>query len=319
MTRIARAAWCVLTAVAAFGPSAAPVSAVAQADPVHRHDARRVEIGTPHWHGLSAGALAQIRHVTEAVAHLDSPEAARAAGFRPALGLIPTMGVHWVNRARMRDGEVFSLDRPDHLMFAPLNGEQKLVGIAFAYRGAVGGVTPEGFDGDQDVWHDHPQLAGPGQTLTMLHVWFVPSPDGPFAGHNPWLPYWAVGLEPPDESELADPQHDRRVRMLALALAETVGETNIVEIARRLGGPALEERLAPRRAAIRALIPQLAAARAAGDDAVWNRLADEANAEWQQIRDAYLEAIPLPRARQQLVEFFDEMLTGHGHGTHSGH
>ncbi|MGH7573629.1 MAG: hypothetical protein ACREM1_00625, partial [Longimicrobiales bacterium] len=73
-------------------------------------------LGAPHWlaaqdaghrHGqpgtassriadLSHLARQQIREVEMNVRQLDTAEAARRAGFRPALGWTPTMGVHWV-------------------------------------------------------------------------------------------------------------------------------------------------------------------------------------------------------------------------------
>lgn len=293
-------------------------SALAQADHT-RYAAGRAVPGTPNWTGVSEKTLREIEAVQAAVAHLATPEAAREAGFRPALGLIPTMGVHWVNPARVRDGTPFDPAKPDHLLFAPVNGTDMLVGIAFAYRGPPGEATPDGFDGDLDVWHDHPQLAPAGQTLTMLHVWFVPSPDGPFAGHNPWLPYWAAGLEPPDESTLKDAEQSKRARTLALALAETVGETNLVRISRRFAGEAFNASVGPRRNAIRSLVPALDAAARAGNWAEWNRIADQAIAEWETIRQAYLDAAPNPLARQRLAEFFDEMITGHPRAGHERH
>ena len=80
-----------------------------------------------------------------------------------------------------------------------MNGKETLVGIAYAVLlrdSGDTGDTPDLFDGNP-AWHDHPDLAPPGTNLMMLHVWFVPSPDGPFAGHNPFLPFWAAGVTPP--------------------------------------------------------------------------------------------------------------------------
>jgi len=261
---------------------------------------------------LTARAKAQIQELESAVAAYRTPELARAAGFRPALGLIPTMGVHWVSAQRVRDGERFDLTKPDHLVFAPVNGEQRLVGVAFAYRGAPGDARPAGFDGDLDTWHEHAFLAPAGQTLTMLHVWFVPSPDGAFAGHNPFLPYWAAGVEPPAEARLADPAEAKRIRTLALALSETVDSVNLVQLSRR--SSSLEAALAPHRAVIREQIPRLTDAVRSGDVAAWNAAADRANAEWQKIREIYLRAVP-PARRTRLSEFFDEIIAG-GHGSH---
>jgi hypothetical protein len=280
-----------------------PVSAQA-----HAHDATAGAQTKP----LSARARAEIAELEAAVAALKTPELARAAGFQPVLGLIPTMGVHWVNPQRVRDGSRFDLTKPDHLMFAPVQGEPRLVGVAYAYRGPPGEVRPAAFDGELDQWHEHPFLAPAGQTLTMLHVWFVASPDGEFAGHNPFLPYWAVGLEPPPAARMADAADARRIRTLALALSETVDSVNLVQLSR--ARTSLAQSLEPHRAAIRALVPELAEAGRRGDVIAWNAAADRANAQWQQIREIYLRSIPAAR-RQRLREFFDEIIAG----GHSGH
>lgn len=269
----------------------------------------------PIWMHLSTTALDQIARVEASVTDLATPEAARAAGFVPTLGLIPTMGVHWVNTGRVRDANHLDLDAPDHLMFAPINGKETLIGVAFAYNAGPDDTPPDGFDGDADSWHTHPGLAPPDSTLTMLHVWFVPSPDGAFAGHNPWLPYWVAGIQPPSMEVMHTPEGSRRVRGLALAIAETLDDASISRragrIAQRVG-----DIVEPRRAVIRGLLPDLDAAERAGDRERWNELADRAVAEWTAIRDAYLAAIPLPAVRQRLADFYNDMLTGGHAGEH---
>jgi hypothetical protein len=265
---------------------------------------------------LSAKAREQIRQVEASVAHLATPEAARQAGFRPVLGWIPTMGVHWINQRRMAAG--FHLLEPDHLMFSPIDGRETLVGVAYAFYDRPGAPVPDAFDGDLDRWHDHPEFAPRGQTLHMLHLWFVPSPDGPFAGHNPWLPFHAAGLQPPDAARLHDDADAERIRKLALALAEAVTPMQFGQSMERFVEPALLRRIEARRAAIRESVPQLDAATRADDLPAWNRAADRAVAEWEAIRDAYLAAIPLPHLRQRLVDLYAEM-TGGGHGHHHQH
>jgi hypothetical protein len=257
---------------------------------------------------LSEKAKDQIKDVQQAVEGLKTTAAARAAGFRPALGLIPTMGTHWVSRGRMFDAEHFSLTAPDHLMFAPVNGRETLVGVAYAYRDASGATRPEGFDGALDMWHEHPELAPGEQSLTMLHVWFVPSPDGPFAGHNPWLPFYAVGLEPPDATRLADPAESRKIRALALALAETVQPLAGGRLFRAAPqAQALIAETAVHRNAIKALIPVLMSSQ--NDRAAWDKAAAEAVTHWEKIRDANLAAVRIPLARERLSAFYEEMLS----------
>jgi hypothetical protein len=265
---------------------------------------------------LSALAREQIAVVEASVAPFAGSAAARASGFRPALGMIPTMGTHWVNAIRMLSGTGSELARPEHLMFSPVDGEEKLVGVAFAYQARPDQNTPDLFDGELDVWHTHPELSPPGLELTMLHVWFVPSPDGPFAGHNPWLPYWAVGLEPPAAARLADESDSYRIRALGLALAETVDAGRNGSLLASLVRSSRTGDLVPRRDRIRELIPILDAAEKSGDLAAWNAAADEAAAEWEVIRTANLAAVRMPQVRTRLAAFYEEMLTG-GHGAHA--
>lgn len=70
----------------------------------------------------SQTAADQIREVHQAMRSLASPAAAKAAGFEPVLGWIPTMGVHWVNPVRMQAGRTFKLGEPAQLMFSPIGG-----------------------------------------------------------------------------------------------------------------------------------------------------------------------------------------------------
>jgi hypothetical protein len=300
------------TAFLLVTPAALSAQAHDQAgqDPAAGHDHAAMH-GAAAVEALPAATLEQVRLVEASVAELASIDAATGSGFRPALGVIPTMGTHWVNRERMRAGTGAELTRPEHLMFSPVDGEERLVGVAFAYQATPGEATPDLFVGELDAWHSHPGLSPPGQELTMLHVWFVPSPDGPFAGHNPWIPYWAVGLEPPDAARLADPEDSYRIRALGLALAETVEAGREGILSRFVEARADAE---PRRSRIRELIPVLEAAQKTGDTAAWNAAADEAVAEWEQIREASLSSIRAPLIRERLAGFYEQMLSGgHAH------
>ncbi len=132
------------------------------------------------------------------------------------------MGVHWVDRSRMVKDKQSDVTAPDNLMFSKIGGKDSLVGAAWAYVAPVSDTTrPSLFDG-APPWHEHQNLAPPGQTLVMLHVWFVPSPDGPFAGTNPNLPFWAAGLDAPDASRMHDAAFSSRVRRASLALSEVI-------------------------------------------------------------------------------------------------
>jgi hypothetical protein len=263
---------------------------------------------------ISATAAAQVREVAQALAPLATPDAARAAGFEPALGWMPMMGTHWVHGPRMLAGRPGAESRlaPSQLMFSLVDGKETLVGAAYAYYApAKEAAPPVLFDG-APAWHDHPDLAPPGTSLVMLHVWFVPSPDGPFAGLNPFLPYWAAGVTPPPADRLRDPAVSRAVRTGALALAEIVDPAGLFpRLARR---PATKPVLDTQRTAVRALVPQLVTAGRTADRAMWDRLLTELGGHWTAMRDAYLAAALDPEVRAAMARAIDEMVQGgHAH------
>ena len=125
-------------------------------------------LATPPWAGLPE--VDRLRFVTlqEQMMALNTPEAARAAGFNPALGDIPGMGVHYVNMMRNMDG--VNIDAPDHLMFIEEDGRQQLVGAAYAFIDVPDTEEVIPFESELARWHDHPQFADQGRTLHMLHA-----------------------------------------------------------------------------------------------------------------------------------------------------
>jgi hypothetical protein len=268
-------------------------------------------------HGVaspSARALAQIEQVRAATASITTPEAARAADYAPALGWIPMMGTHWVHGRRMMQGRTaVTLTTPSQLMFSRKDGKETLVGIAFAFYADVNDrSTPELFDG-APAWHDHPDLSPPGTTMHMLHVWFVESPDGPFAGMNPFLPYWAAGVMPPDAARMNDPATAARVRKAAIALAEIVDPAGLFPILARR--PAMRAVLDERRPAMRALADRLDAVRQparASDHAAWDAVADELGQHLDAIRDAYVATAIDPVVKERIAKAIAEMIVG-GH------
>jgi hypothetical protein len=54
----------------------------------------------------------------------------------------------------------------------------------------------------------------------MLHVWFVESSNGPFAGLNFWLPYETAGLEIPNPCWMAEEDVADRIRKVSFALTQ---------------------------------------------------------------------------------------------------
>ena len=279
--------------------------------------AQQTGMGMPDMPGMthpaapvSAKARAEIADVAHAVQNLSTTSAAAAAGFRPVFGWIPTMGVHWIDRTRMMAGAPHDRLQPANLMFSRIAGHDSLVGAAYAYFGPADDSTrPDLFDG-APPWHEHPDLAPPGETLTMLHVWFVPSPDGPFAGTNPNLPFWAAGLDAPDASRMHDSVFASRVRRASLAISEVVDTTSILpQLERR---PAVHAAIAAHRDSIRALIPALQRAQSAHDAAAWDRTADQLAGQWDAMDAIYVGSARTDDGRAR-IERFIAMLLGHHH------
>ena len=144
-------------------------------------------LANPPWDGLSEKDKQRFNNLEQELSGLNTPEAAIAAGFFPALGDIPGMGIHYVNLSMGLDKD-YNIDLPNQLMFSPIDGEEKLVGAAYAFVDVPNTDVQLPFESEFASWHDHPQFANDGETLHMLHVWFVDSSNGPLAGLNFWLP-----------------------------------------------------------------------------------------------------------------------------------
>ena len=246
-------------------------------------------------------ARKQIDDVVKQSAHYASVDSAKANGFNPVFGWLPTMGTHWVNPSLLFDRNKLTIATPSNLMFSPMHGKDTLVGVAYAYFAKPDSITNVHlFDGDP-AWHDHPDLAPEGSTLAMLHVWLVPSPDGPFAPNNPNLPFWALNIEPPKT-------FTAEARKAALALGEIVDSAGLFpRVAARAAVAAL---LTPERNAVRALIPQLQ--KNPNDAATLSQLA----AHWDAIRSIYLTAIKTPEINQRVTNLMDGW---EGTGEHHHH
>ena len=232
------------------------------------------------------------------------------------------MGEHWINERNL-GVRFLDLERPAYLMFYPLDdsGELTLVGTAYGRVQPAGEPVPEGFAGSDDRWHTHLPCADvpgldalladdtrdclalggrPGAThIAMVHVWVnKKNPLGPFAHDNPTLPYVAVGLTPPTPEDMANQERARWLRALGLALSETFGA--VPRLSSRLElhpDSTFTQTATPLRDRIRRLLPRLRSAHESGDNAEFDRLGDSAIAEWQHIREAYLDAA-LARSRE---------------------
>jgi hypothetical protein len=243
----------------------APRAALAQAHDAddHSHVNMAVDctnLAMPPWNGLPDSDRLQLAAVQQQMSALNTPEAARAAGFNPALGDIPGMGVHYVNMLRNIDG--VQIDAPDHLMFSTIDGREQLVGAAYAFLDVPDTKEPIPFDSDLAKWHDHPQFAQDGQTLHMLHIWFVPSSNGPFAGLNFNLPYQTAGVAVPSSCWMADDSDALRIQTVSFALVPP-----------RAVGPGAAQAAAPRPERTEMIAALDVAARAVDHDA-WVAAAD---------------------------------------------
>ena len=219
MARIASIIGVTMAVVGIIAPRSALSQTPDHADQGHSHGGEAVScttLASPPWSGLPETDRLQFAALQRTVSSLETPEAARAAGFNPALGDIPGMGVHYVNSARSRDG--VKPGAPDHLLFVEIDGRERLVGAAYAFVDVPATEVPIPFQSDLAKWHDHPEFAGPDQTLHMLHTWFIPSSNGPFAGLNFWLPYLTAGIAPPSSCWMADEADADRIRNVSFAL-----------------------------------------------------------------------------------------------------
>ena len=84
---------------------------------------------------------------------------AEAEGWKPFGGGTeePLMGTHyWSEDAPdYVAGDVIDPARPNNLMYAEVDGETVLTGLAFVVRIAPGDDLPAGFAGPRDRWHAH--------------------------------------------------------------------------------------------------------------------------------------------------------------------
>ena len=278
-------------------------ASTAQAQMAHHHDMS----------GMSMDPVAtakEIQQVAQAMHALSSEAAAKDAGFHPVFGWIPTMGEHWVNRSLMMSSNQFSMTSPNQLMFSKVAGHDSLVGAAYAYFTAANDTTRPKVFAESPGWHEHANLAPPGMTLVMLHVWFVPSPDGPFAGTNPNLPFWALGLAAPDSARMRDAAFVNNVRRAALALSE-VADTNGVfpNLNRRMTTHAL---LAPHRDSIRTIVADLRASEHR-DPAKWDAAIARAAAQWDAMYQEYQDSAITPDGKTRIRQHVSMLLGAHEH------
>ena len=171
----------------------------------------------------------QLDAARAAAARYRDVEVARAEGWKPFGGGTeePLMGTHYWSETAPDyvAGDAIDPARPNNLMYAEVDGETVLTGLAFVVRIAPGDALPAGFAGPEDRWHAHdfvdainaateerPLLRGlaarwlddtyfakgdANARLAMVHVWTEhANPDGVFADVDRTLPYRKLGLTP---------------------------------------------------------------------------------------------------------------------------
>jgi len=269
-----------------------------------------------HQAPLSTKARAQIDTVRRAVAKYASPYAAEDAGYQPVFGMVPLQGVHYVRPDLIREG-TFDLDQPSVLMYAPVKGTPKLVGVAYAFDHPRSQAMPEGFDGPNDDWHAHPELSpDPAEYIVMVHVWLTETPGGPFARYNPWLPYMAASLERPSASLLnAQTPRGERARRFAFALAIATHPPQLFDLLESRGGSELTRAAYPHRRALSAAVDSVVEAERRRDKVAYERLVTSSITHSDALMAVYRGTVRSPQAREFIDKTLDELM-GFGHEGH---
>ena len=222
------------------------------------------------------------------------------------------MGTHWVHGPRMLEGKpAVTLTTPSQLMFSRVDGKDTLVGVAYAY---------------------YADLEGHGAARAVRRRAGVARPSGSgAAGHEPRDAAYVVcrvarrtvrghesvpavlgrGSRRPRRSPACTTRRSARAcakaRWRSQKSCRTTGLFPI--LARR---PAVRPVLEERSAAIRALVPQLNAARTAADQAAWDALIDTLGSHFDAMREAYLASALDPAVRARIAKALDDMIRG-GH------
>jgi hypothetical protein len=258
---------------------------------------------------LTQHAKDQIAEAKRVAAELDTPEKARAAGYRPRFGDVPLQGEHWSNPGLVLAG-TFDIEHPPTLMFATVNGAPKLVGVAYTYEVKSDAPVPDGFDGAA-MWHEHPALSLPGKKLVMTHVWFVDSPNGVFAHDNPVLAFMERGLTYPPDGWLDAATLRKLSLTLQLATSANPGAS------RAITGPRNDSIVAvlqAERATVNAMVPQLEAARTAGNKAAYKAVAVKIGGNADELIGTIKQVPSDSVSRAFLSKLMDEALSeNHGH------
>ena len=275
------------------------------------------------------------------VVRLNDTAAARAAGYRPIteMGIpdkVPFQGEHW--SLPIRDSTpIVPLERPAFLMFGPVNGVHRRIGLAYTTRLRLEEPSPEGPGGDPAAkWHDHfwcdsvpgrpdgfvvnqsDGCTSQGGVLNprravMVHVWTdVDNPEGVYGHDNPALPFVALGLTPPSSHDLHHSEKARALRKLAWAMGEVYDARLPLtrRIERENRNPALADSLQRQRRVLAGLIPRLK--RSEGDRSAYERVAAQFVAEWDAMLGLY-ERMASPELRPRVKRRHEAVIAVSAH------
>jgi hypothetical protein len=280
--------------------------------------------------GSGAAALAAVLlAAAPAIAEEVGYGAPLVVSWRRPQSSTPTMGEHWGNPRLLADPDMDPM-KPEVLMFAPIQGELKLVGASWIKRQPKEAPVPKLFDGLDNMWHRHDAndplnmamaAAGGGSAregraasgIIMNHLWFIEAQDGEFTGHNHWMPFMDAGLPVPPAAIKGEV-----LGQAALGLAEVNSSAFIIS-----GGydplPAAAKAEVDRlRSDIRALIPAYESAHARGDRAEILAVLGEMGALWSDIRAVHQRELR-PQHAKVLEVAYGNMVAGHDHGPGGHH
>ena len=293
---------------------------------------------------------AQVETVRAATRRYRDFAVARREGWSPFGGAEaeePLMGTHYYppegsGVPDYASGDRIDFAKPNNLIYADIDGETVLTGVAFVVRIGAQDDVPAGFAGPRDQWHVHDFLAVVNAAteerpflrglaarwlddtyfsegddryrLAMVHVWTEhANPDGVFADVDRTLPYRKLGLP----ARYWQGASVEAARGLHLATRDGCRHT--------FGGQAwiADASDAQERAVASACIDAATALKTAlgPEPAVLNRAAERAWAEYQEAYESVLT--PGQRARiAAMTEHGDHGAGGtdqHGEDHHGGH
>jgi hypothetical protein len=188
--------------------------------------------------------------------------AAAADGYRRIGPDFPGMGEHWLNTAVLLTGKL-DANRPTILIYAPIAGEPKLLGVGFVTT-TRGDESAIGVPGWPEAWHEHsglladesgvaPSASAQGGThVWVLHAWTtLANPGGRFTPDNWALPFVRAGLDVPTR---ADADASRALAMLNggdVYLRDVLTDAGMRTSVR---APAIDSALATARARVATLV-----------------------------------------------------------------